>query len=110
MNMLFPRYRLPGLALASSAFASPPVIAASSAFMPERTHKHLVNPDPLQGYLAHKKLLLGPYSRTLPRALWRPWGGGQFLMGEVPLYNLVLSLPLAPHSYLRAHTTEFTRY
>ena len=30
--------------------------------------------------------LLTPYSRTLPRAIWWPWGGGVFLMGEVPLY------------------------
>ena len=29
---------------------------------------------------------LGPYSRTMPRALWSPWGGGLFLMSEVPLY------------------------
>jgi len=40
----------------------------------------------LQGYLAHKKLPpLGPYSRTMPRALWWPRGGGQFLMSGVPL-------------------------
>jgi hypothetical protein len=31
---------------------------------------------------------LGPYSRTMPRALWKPWGGGLFLMSEVPLYRL----------------------
>ena len=29
--------------------------------------------------------LLGPYSRTVPRALWKPKGWGLFLMGEVPL-------------------------
>ena len=29
---------------------------------------------------------LGPYSRTMPRALWQSWGGGQFFMSEVPLY------------------------
>ena len=28
---------------------------------------------------------LGPYSRTMPRALWLPEGGGIFLMSEVPL-------------------------
>ena len=28
---------------------------------------------------------LGPNSRTMPRALWCPWGGGLFLMSEVPL-------------------------
>jgi len=29
---------------------------------------------------------LGPYSRNMPRALWWSWGGGLFLMSEVPLY------------------------
>ena len=29
---------------------------------------------------------LGPYSRTMTRALWQSQGGGQFLMSEVPLY------------------------
>ena len=28
---------------------------------------------------------LGPCSRNVPRALWRPLGGGLFLMSEVPL-------------------------
>ena len=43
----------------------------------------------LQGHLAHKKPPpLGPYSRTMPWALWWPWGkGGCFFMGEVPLYE-----------------------
>ena len=27
--------------------------------------------------------LLGPYSRNMPRALWKPWEGGLFLMSEV---------------------------
>ena len=34
---------------------------------------------------------LGPYNRTMPRALRWPYGGprgaGQFLMSEVPLYQ-----------------------
>ena len=30
---------------------------------------------------------LGPYSRTMPRALWWSYGGGRFLMSEVPLYR-----------------------
>ena len=30
---------------------------------------------------------LGPYGRTLSRALWWSWGGGLFLMSEVPLYT-----------------------
>ena len=29
--------------------------------------------------------LLGPYIRTMHRALWKPLGGGLFLMSEVPL-------------------------
>ena len=28
-----------------------------------------------------------PYSRTMPRLLWRSWGGGRFLMSEVLLYH-----------------------
>ena len=28
---------------------------------------------------------LEPYSRTMPRAIWWPWGGGLFLMSEVPM-------------------------
>ena len=47
----------------------------------------------VQEYLAHKKQrpprntpLRGPYSRTLPRALRCSYGGGRFLMSEVPLY------------------------
>ena len=28
---------------------------------------------------------LAPYNRTMSRALWRSWGGGLFLMSEVPL-------------------------
>jgi len=30
-------------------------------------------------------LLLGPYSRPMLRALRKSWGGGQFLISEVPL-------------------------
>jgi len=29
--------------------------------------------------LIRKRLLLGPYSRPVPRALWWSWGGGAFL-------------------------------
>ena len=31
-----------------------------------------------------KRLPLGPYSRAMPRDLWRPYGGWLFLMSEVP--------------------------
>ena len=30
--------------------------------------------------------LLGPYSRTIPVVIWWSWGGGLFLMSEVPLH------------------------
>ena len=30
---------------------------------------------------------LGPYSRDMPGPLWWSWGGGRFLMSEVPLYD-----------------------
>ena len=35
---------------------------------------------------------LGTYSRNMPRALWRPYGGKLFLMGEVPLVKWVSHL------------------
>jgi len=34
---------------------------------------------------------LGPFSRTMSRALWWSWGGGLFLMSEVPLYLNLLA-------------------
>ena len=37
--------------------------------------------------LIRNSALLEPYSRTMPRALWRSWGG-QFLMSEVPLKGI----------------------
>ena len=33
-----------------------------------------------------KRYPLGPYSRTMLRALWESWGGERFFMSEVPLY------------------------
>ena len=42
----------------------------------------------VQEYLAHKKRVpLGPCNRIVPRAPWWPYGGGLFLMSEVPLYS-----------------------
>ena len=35
--------------------------------------------------LIRNRLPLGPYSRQIPRALRWPYGGGLFLMSEVPL-------------------------
>ena len=44
----------------------------------------------LQGYLTYKKPRpLGPYSRTMPTVLGGSYGGGRFLMGEVPLYRQI---------------------
>ena len=37
--------------------------------------------------LIRNRLPLGPYSRTVPRALWGPQRGVRFLMNEVPLYQ-----------------------
>ena len=36
--------------------------------------------------LIRKRHPAGPYSRNMSRALWGSWGGGRFLMGEVPLH------------------------
>ena len=35
--------------------------------------------------LIRKRPPLGPYNSPMPRALWGSWGGGRFLMREVPL-------------------------
>ena len=37
-------------------------------------------------FLTRNSAPLRPYSRTMPRALWWPWGLVLFLMSEVPLY------------------------
>ena len=36
--------------------------------------------------LKRNRRRLGPYSRTMPRALWWSYGGGLFLMSKAPLY------------------------
>ena len=42
--------------------------------------------DPYGGTsLIRNRAPLGPYSRTMPRALQWSWGGARFLMSEVPL-------------------------
>ena len=81
----------------------------------------------VQGYLAHKKNFIpqgtprdplevplyrgtslenrhpvGPYSRTMPKLLWRSWGGGRFLMSEVPLYSSSLFVG-AKHALPKPH-------
>ena len=44
----------------------------------------------VQGYLTDKKTQpLGPYRRPMRRVPCRSYGGGRFLMGEVPLYTSV---------------------
>ena len=39
--------------------------------------------------LIRNSLLLGPYSRTVPRALWGSWGGGLCLISEALLYSFM---------------------
>jgi hypothetical protein len=34
----------------------------------------------------------GPYSRAMPRSLWRSLGSGRFLMSEVPLYGEAIGM------------------
>jgi hypothetical protein len=39
--------------------------------------------------LIRERHLVGPYTRTMPRLLWRCWGeGGRFRMSEVTLYTV----------------------
>ena len=57
------------------------------------TYQELSWPCLLRSYpyrgtsLIRNCLLVGPYSRTMPRALWWSKGGLQFLMSDVPLYE-----------------------
>jgi hypothetical protein len=44
---------------------------------------------------------LGPYSRTMPRALQGSEGGGRFFMSEVPLYTAT-----SVHSIRKARACE----
>ena len=44
------------------------------------------NPDAYKGASpVRNSAPLGPYSMTMLRALWKPWGWGLFLMSEVLL-------------------------
>ena len=45
---------------------------------------------------------LGPYSRTMPRALWGAYGDGRFLMSEVPLYGACHGLTTKKETLLHA--------
>ena len=48
--------------------------------------RHMRNKGPYRGTsLIKNSAPLGPYSSPMPRPLWRSWGGGRFLMSEVPL-------------------------
>jgi len=57
--------------------------------IPARTSGQDRTPCPFKRYrgtsLIRNHHPVGPYSRTMPRLLWRSWGGGRFLMREVPL-------------------------
>jgi len=64
----------------------------STANMPDAT-----NPALKSGYrgtsLIRNNPLPGSYSRIMSRAISWPWGGGVFLMSEVPLYPSVDDAP-----------------
>ena len=48
-----------------------------------------LHPRPYRGTsLIRKRTPLGPYRRLMPRVLGGSWGGGRFLMSEVPMYTL----------------------
>ena len=47
---------------------------------------------PLRGTSSiRNRLPVGPYRRTMPRVVGGSWGGGRFLMGEVPMYDVLAS-------------------
>ena len=66
---------------------------------------HCRNSIGVQGYrgtlLIRNCLLIGPYSRPMPRARWSK-GGGQFLMSEVPLYLAHNTTPPPLEDFRRA--------
>jgi hypothetical protein len=49
-------------------------------YLPETHHSNLST----EVTHSHENAPLGPYSRPMPRVLWWSWGGGHFLMREVP--------------------------
>ena len=54
----------------------------------ESESKARAREEPYRGTsLIRNRRPLGPYSRTMPRALWGSWGGGRFRMSKVPLYQ-----------------------
>ena len=56
-------------------------------FLDCRSCTPYANPAPYRGTsLIRSNPLLGPYRRTIPRALWWSLGWGLFLVSEVPLY------------------------
>ena len=56
---------------------------------PDRTAFIMRRNPPYRGTsLIRNRLLPGPYSRTMPRALWCSWGGGRFFISQIPLYGL----------------------
>ena len=59
----------------------------ASAALPARQRKPYRGTSPIRNSAP-----LGPYSRTIPRTLWKPWGGGLFLMSEVPLATVAAPL------------------
>ena len=73
-----PLYQVRGVVPAGRAFAE----AVHRVYPPPST-QHCWGTS-----LIRKTLSLGPYGRDMPRALWWPYGGGLFLMSEVPLYQV----------------------
>ena len=58
--------------------------------------------------LIRNRRTLGPYSRTMPRALWGSSRGGRFLMSEVLLHSQMIpdeltTLSLLTELYLNGH-------
>jgi len=55
---------------------------------PRCHHQEGLLPSEYRGTsLIRKSAPLGPYSRSIPRALWWSWGGGGGLLSEVPLHG-----------------------
>jgi len=62
--------------------------------------------------LTRKRTPLGPYRRPVPRVLGESYGGGRFLMGEVPLHTTVVHqthVPPGPCTTFSAETSDTSR-
>jgi len=77
-----------------------PTLTRTELGIPNTRVGNKLHPSPYRGiWLVTRRIPLGPYSRTMPRALG---GGGLFTMSEVPLrrgiWLVIRRTPLGPYT------------